>query len=46
MSDWNLLGQAVAGPLKGQRLTPVMKVDSFWFGWAAFRPETSIYQEP
>ena len=44
-SAWNVLGQAVAGPLAGQRLTPIVHGDHFWFAWAAFKPETIIYQE-
>ncbi|NHZ71761.1 MAG: DUF3179 domain-containing protein, partial [Aquificales bacterium] len=43
-SVWNILGQAVDGELAGEQLTPVVKVDHFWFSWAAFRPETRIYQ--
>ena len=42
-STWNILGQANAGPLAGQRLTPVVHGAHFWFAWAAFRPETTIY---
>jgi len=43
-STWNVLGQAVSGELAGQQLQPLVKVDHFWFSWAAFRPETRIYQ--
>jgi hypothetical protein len=43
-STWNIFGEAVAGELAGQQLDPVVKVDHFWFSWAAFRPETRIYQ--
>jgi hypothetical protein len=43
-STWNVLGEAVAGELAGQQLRPVVKVDHFWFSWAAFRPDTRIYQ--
>ena len=43
-STWNLLGQAVAGELAGQQLTPLVGVNHFWFSWAAFKPETRIYQ--
>jgi hypothetical protein len=40
----NLLGQAVDGELAGQQLAPVVGVNHFWFSWAAFKPETRIYQ--
>ena len=43
-SEWNVLGQAVNGPLAGKQLTPVVAVNHFWFSWAAFKPETRIYQ--
>jgi hypothetical protein len=42
-STWNLLGQAVAGELKGNQLTPVVHDNTLWFAWAAFKPETRIY---
>lgn len=41
-SVWNVLGQAVAGPLAGRSLSPVEHVDTFWFVWAAFLPQTRI----
>ena len=41
-STWNVLGQAVAGPLSGRSLAPVEHVDTFWFVWAAFLPSTRV----
>ncbi len=43
-SVWNILGEAVEGPLSGKRLTPVVHANHFWFSWAAFKPDTLIYQ--
>jgi hypothetical protein len=43
-STWNRTGQAVAGPLAGRRLEPVIHVHYFWFAWFQFRPETLIYR--
>jgi len=43
-STWNLLGRAIDGPLKGRSLEPLDALDSFWFDWAAFHPETEIWQ--
>jgi hypothetical protein len=43
-STWDILGRAVAGPLSGERLREVVSVNHFWFSWAAFKPETRIYQ--
>lgn len=42
-SRWNVLGQAVEGPLAGDQLTPVVHGDHFWFSWAAFFPDTVLY---
>ncbi|HEX6232230.1 MAG TPA: DUF3179 domain-containing (seleno)protein [Jiangellaceae bacterium] len=41
-STWNVLGEAVAGPLAGERLEPVPHVDTFWFAWSAYQPNTAI----
>ena len=43
-SVWNVLGQAVSGPLAGKSLTPIVHGNHFWFAWAAFAPETEIYR--
>jgi hypothetical protein len=43
-SVWNVLGEAIEGPLAGAELEPVVGVNHFWFSWAAFKPETQIYQ--
>ena len=43
-STWNVLGQAVAGPLAGQTLTPIVHGNHFWFAWAAFAPDAEIYR--
>jgi hypothetical protein len=43
-STWNILGQAVDGPLKGQQLKPIVHTNVFWFAIAAFRPDAMIYQ--
>jgi hypothetical protein len=41
-SGWNVLGEAVDGPLAGKTLTPITFVRTFWFAWAAFRPDTEL----
>jgi hypothetical protein len=43
-SVWNARGQAINGELEGQELEPAVAVNHFWFSWAAFKPETRIYQ--
>jgi hypothetical protein len=41
---WNvaLRGRATGGPLAGTQLDAVPHVDTFWFAWAAFRPDTTV----
>jgi hypothetical protein len=41
-SRWTLLGRAVAGPLAGTALEPVVSGVHFWFAWAAFKPGTRV----
>ena len=41
-SRWNILGEAVDGPLTGAQLEPADHLDPFWFAWAAFHPSTRI----
>ena len=41
-STWNVLGRATSGPATGAQLQPVQHVDTFWFAWSAFRPETRV----
>jgi hypothetical protein len=43
-STWNVLGQAVEGPLAGSSLEPIVHGDHFWFAWAAFKPDTIVYE--
>jgi hypothetical protein len=43
-SKWDVLGQALSGKLVGKTLTPVVAINHFWLSWAAFKPETRIYQ--
>ncbi|MDQ3004289.1 MAG: DUF3179 domain-containing protein [Chloroflexota bacterium] len=43
-SEWNILGQTIAGELKGKQLSSLVSINHFWFSWAAFKPETRIYQ--
>lgn len=40
-SRWNSLGEAVSGPLEGNRLTPVIAADHFWFSAWAFYGQTN-----
>ncbi len=43
-SLWQVLtGQAIDGPLFGQRLERLPSHYSFWFAWSDFHPETELY---
>jgi hypothetical protein len=42
-STWNLLGQAVAGPLAGSQLERLVSAEHFWFAWVVFRPDTVVW---
>ena len=44
-STWNILGQATEGALTGESLQPLIHGDHFWFSWAAFKPDTVIYEK-
>jgi hypothetical protein len=43
-SVWSIFGEAIDGELKGGQLDTVVSINHFWFSWAAFKPETRIYQ--
>lgn len=42
-SLWNIIGEAIDGPLTGQRLESIVAGEHFWFAWAAFRPDTIVW---
>lgn len=44
-SRWSVTGEAIAGPLQGNQLTPVPHVNRlFWFSWALFNPYSHIVE--
>ena len=45
-STWNLFGEATAGELAGSRLRAREFVDTFWFAWGTFEPESRIVAPP
>ena len=42
-SQWSIEGQCVAGPLSGKQLTRVFSLQSEWYGWSAYFPNTTLY---
>ena len=45
-STWSVTGLATAGPLEGTQLEPLVHGVHFWFAWAAFTPDTRVWQPP
>ncbi len=43
-SRWNLFGEAVEGDLAGTQLDQIVHVDTFWFAWSTFRPDTLVIE--
>ena len=41
-SEWNILGEAIAGPLQGRRLPPIESGVHFAFAWLAFNPDSEL----
>lgn len=39
---WNLLGEAIEGPLAGEQLQHVVSAEHFWFAWSIFKPDTEL----
>ena len=42
-STWNAYGEAIAGELEGRQLSWINAFPHFWFAWAAFYPDTLLY---
>lgn len=43
-SEWDITGRAVSGPLAGDRLPVVPHLDTFWFAWSTYQPETTLFE--
>ncbi len=41
-SVWLLNGEAVEGELSGSRLVQVPQLDTFWFVWSTYQPDTTL----
>ena len=44
-SIWDILGEAIDGPLKGTLLSSIPNHDTFWFAWAAFVPPDTLAED-
>jgi hypothetical protein len=45
-SEFDLLGRAMTGPLRGTRLQPIPHGNHFWFAWGVFKPSTRVVSSP
>jgi len=41
---YNVFGEVVKGQQEGQRLKPVLNYIAYWFAWAAFYPDTEVFE--
>lgn len=41
-STWNIFGEATGGELAGTRLDQFVHIDTFWFAWIAFHPDSEV----
>jgi hypothetical protein len=41
---WNSYGECVSGNARGTQLKSIVGVRQFWWSWAAFFPDTDVYQ--
>jgi len=42
---WNILGEAISGSRAGEKLTPTVSYNAYWFAWGAFFPSIRIYSQ-
>ena len=43
-STWNIFGTAIAGELENERLEQIVHIDTFWFAWIAFHPDSAVIE--
>jgi hypothetical protein len=43
-STWSVLGEATSGQLAGSRLPAVVHLDTVWFAWVGFHPDTRLVE--
>lgn len=41
-SEWDITGQSIAGDLSGTTLEKINHLDTFWFSWSTYEPETDL----
>jgi len=43
-STWSFTGEALSGPLAGEKLPRVQVLLDYWFDWKTYHPDTSVYR--
>lgn len=43
-SVWIISGEAISGSLQGSRLERVEHLDTFWFSWSTYQPDTTLIE--
>ncbi len=43
-STWIISGEAVSGALEGTRLQRIEHLDTFWFAWSTYQPDTVLIE--
>jgi len=43
-SVWLISGEAISGPLEGSHLERFEHLDTFWFSWSTYQPETTLIE--
>ncbi|HJP31651.1 MAG: DUF3179 domain-containing (seleno)protein [Candidatus Latescibacteria bacterium] len=43
-SRWDILGNAISGPLVGQKLTQLPAHNSMWFAWSTYWQKTTVWE--
>jgi hypothetical protein len=44
-SEWTITGEGVSGELEGSQLVRVPHLDTFWFAWSTYQPDTTLTEE-
>ena len=42
-TKWDVFGRGISGPRVGQKLEPVAQMMGYWFSFATFYPEITLY---
>ena len=42
-NQWDIFGEAMEGPRKGQKLKEVVSFIGYWFTWGSFYPDVEIF---